>query len=78
MQAHYSEYYNSGSPPGLLTGSSWGGIKIANSLTLGNDQGVVEREVGQGCWVTGGWALRGALGGMNTGCYAKCWQIELQ
>ena len=20
MQAHYSEYYNSGSPPGLLTG----------------------------------------------------------
>ena len=29
-------------------------------LTLGNEQGVVEREVGRG-W------LRGALGGMSTG-----------
>ena len=22
--------------------------------------------------------MRGALGGMSTGCYAVCWQIELQ
>ena len=22
--------------------------------------------------------MRGALGGMSTGCYAICWQIELQ
>ena len=28
--------------------------------------------------VTGWWALRGALDGMSTGCYAACWQIELQ
>ena len=32
------------------------------------------REVG----VTGLWALRGILDGMSTGCYAVCWQIELQ
>ena len=31
---------------------------------------------GWGDWVMGtGW---GALGGMSTGCYAVCWQIELQ
>ena len=33
---------------------------------------------GQGVGVTGWWALRGALGGMNTGYYPICWQIELQ
>ena len=30
---------------------------------------------GFGDWVMG---MSGALGGMSTGCYAKCWQIELQ
>ena len=34
-------------------------------LTLGNEQGVVEGEDGEGDWVTG---TRGALGGMSTGC----------
>ena len=32
-------------------------------LTLGNEQGVVEREVGGRVVVTGGWALRGYLMG---------------
>ena len=46
-------------------------------LTLGNEQGVVEEEVGGGLcdWVTG---TERALDGMSTGCYAICWQIELQ
>ena len=46
-------------------------------LTLGNEQGVVEREVGGG---GGDWVADtgGALGWMSTGCYAICWQIELQ
>ena len=37
-------------------------------LTLGNEQGVVEREVGRGWgdWVMG---TEGALDGMSTGCY---------
>ena len=43
-------------------------------LTLGNELGVVEGEVG----VTGWQALRWALDGMSTGCYTICWQIELQ
>ena len=43
-------------------------------LTLGNEQGVVEGEVGRG-W--GDWVLRGALDEMSTGCYTICWQIEL-
>ena len=43
-------------------------------LTLGNELGVVEGEVG----VTGWWALRGAQDGMSTGCYSICWQIEYQ
>ena len=30
---------------------------------------------GGGDWVTG---TEGALDGMNNGCYAICWQIELQ
>ena len=33
---------------------------------------------GRGVEVTGWQALRGALGGMRTGCYAICWQIEHQ
>ena len=33
---------------------------------------------GWGVGVTEWWALRGALGRMSTGCYAICWQIELQ
>ena len=46
-------------------------------LTLGNGQGMVEREVGGGWgdWVTG---TDRALGGMSTGCYTICWQIKLQ
>ena len=46
-------------------------------VTLGNEQGVVEGEVGGGWgdWVMGN---EGALGGTSTGCYAICWQIELQ
>ena len=46
-------------------------------LTLGNEQGVVEGEVGRGLgyWVMG---TEGGIGGMSTGCYAVCWQIELQ
>ena len=32
----------------------------------------------QGVGVTGWRALRGALDGMNTGCYSVCWQIEHQ
>ena len=46
-------------------------------LTLGNEQGVVEGEVGGGWgdWVMG---TEGALDGVSTGCYAICWQIELQ
>ena len=51
--------------------------KHERHLTLGNEQGVVERDVGRGWgdWVAG---TEGALGGMSTGCYAICWQIELQ
>ena len=46
-------------------------------ITLGNKHGIVERE-GAGGW--GDWVIgtEGALGGMSTGCYALCWQIELQ
>ena len=46
-------------------------------LTLGNKQGVVEREVGRGFgdWVTG---IEGALDGVSTGCYAICWKIDLK
>ena len=47
-------------------------------LTLGNELGVVEEEVG-GCgsdWVMG--TEGGALDGMSTGCYTICWRIELQ
>ena len=46
-------------------------------VTLGNELGVVEGEVGRGGgdWVTG---TGGPLSGMSTGCYAICWQIELQ
>ena len=46
-------------------------------LTLGNELGVVEGEVGGGGgdWVTG---TEGALDGMSTGCYSICWQIEHQ
>ena len=46
-------------------------------LTLGNEQGVVEREVDRGC---GDWVMvtEGALDGMSTWCYTICWQIELQ
>ena len=46
-------------------------------LTLVNEQGVVEREVGRGWsdWVMG---TEGALDGMSTGCYSVCWQIEHQ
>ena len=33
---------------------------------------------GQGDGVTGWWALRGALGGVSTGCYGIRWQIKLQ
>ena len=43
-------------------------------LTLGNELGVVEGEVGGG-WGVGvtGWpALRGALDAMSTGCYSVC------
>ena len=43
-------------------------------LTLGNETGGVEGEVG-GDWVTG---TEGALDGMSTGCYSICWQIEHQ
>ena len=44
---------------------------------LGNEQGVVEGEEGSCCgdWVMG---TERALDGMSTGCYAVCWQIELQ
>ena len=51
--------------------------KHERHLILGNEQGVVEREVGggRGDWVMG---AEGALDGMSTECYAKCWQIELQ
>ena len=52
--------------------------KHERHLSLRNEQGVVEGTVGGGLWVTGWWALRGVLGGMSTGCYAICWQIELQ
>ena len=46
-------------------------------LTLVNEQGVVEREVGRGWsdWVMG---TEGALDGMSTECYAICCQIELK
>ena len=46
-------------------------------LTLGNEQRVVEEEVGRGWgdWVMG--TEGGALDGISTGCYAICWQIEL-
>ena len=33
---------------------------------------------GQEDEVTGWWALRGALDGISTGCYAVCWQIGFQ
>ena len=51
--------------------------KHERHLTLGNEQGVVEGEVGGGWgnWVTG---TVEALGGMSTGCYSICWQIEHQ
>ena len=44
-------------------------------LAPGNKQGMVEAEEGGvgGEWVMG---TEGALGGMSTGCYSVCWQIE--
>ena len=50
-------------------------VKTANSgkRTRGGGRGGR-----QGYGVTGWQALRGALDGMSTGCYAICWQIELQ
>ena len=58
---------------------SVGMTKYERHVTLGNEQGVVEGEVGRGLGLLGdGWAMRWALGGMSTGCYAICWQIELQ
>ena len=44
-------------------------------LTLGNEQGVVEREGDGGDWVAG---TEGALDGRSPGFYAVCWQIDLQ
>ena len=46
-------------------------------LTLGNEHGVVEGEVGGGGgdWVTG---TEGGTGRMSTGCYAISWQTELK
>ena len=49
------------------------GTEHERFLTLGNEQGVVEREVG-GVRVTG---CR-ALDGMSTGCYAICWHFKPQ
>ena len=46
-------------------------------LSLRKEVRVVEREEGGGGgdWVVG---TEGALDRMSTGCYAICWQIELQ
>ena len=47
-------------------------------LTPGNEQRVVEEEVGGGSW--GDWVtgIEGALERISTGCYGICWQIGLQ
>ena len=55
------------------------GDKHERHLTLGNEQGVVEGEVGR---LLGDWVI-GNEGGTwwdehSTECYAICWQIELQ
>ena len=52
-------------------------IEHERLLTLGNQQGVVEGEVGGGWdnWVTG---TEGSTSLDEIWCYTICWQIELQ